>query len=57
MMLVTGIVGVAMLLVFMGILAWWIRELSFTIIVVAVLLMALYDLVRTLRHGDSGPGR
>ena len=57
MMLVTGIVGITMLVVFLGILAWWIQALPFTIIVVAVLVMALYDLVRTLRHGDSGPGR
>lgn len=57
MTFVTGVVGIAMLLVFLGILAWWIKELPFTIIVVAVVLLMLYDLVRTLRYGDSGPGR
>jgi hypothetical protein len=57
MMLVTGLVGIAMLMVFLGFLVWWIKELPFTIIVVAVVLMLLYDFVQTLRYGDSGRGR
>ena len=57
MTFVTGIVGIAMLLVFLGILVWWIKALPFTIIVVVVVLMLLYDFVRTLRYGDSGGGR
>ena len=57
MILVTGLVGVALLLVFLGIMVWWIKSLPFTIIVVAVVLLMLYDLVRTLRYGDSGAGR
>jgi hypothetical protein len=36
---------------------WWIRELPFTLIVVAVIGLMVYDWVRTLRYGDSGPGR
>ena len=57
MTLVTGLVGIAMLLAFLGFLMWWIKDLPFTIIVVAVVLLLLYDFVRTLRYGDSGPGR
>ena len=57
MTLVTGIIGIAILLVFLGILAWWIKALPFTIIIVGVILMLLYDFVRTLRYGDSGGGR
>ena len=57
MMLVTGIIGIALLLVFLGIMAWWIKALPFTIIVVGVVLLMLYDFVRTLRYGDSGSGR
>ncbi|MBI4610065.1 MAG: hypothetical protein HY726_13770 [Candidatus Rokubacteria bacterium] len=53
----TGIVGVAMLVVFLGFLVWWIKELPLTIIVVAVILMAVYDFVQTLRYGNSGGGR
>ena len=54
MTLVTGIVGIAMLVTFLGFLVWWIRDLPFTIIVVVVVLMLLYDFVRTLRYGDEG---
>ena len=55
--LVTGTVGIGLLLVFLGILVWWIKALPFTIIVVVVVLLMLYDFVRTLRSGDSGTGR
>jgi hypothetical protein len=57
MMLVTGLVGIAMVMTFLGFLVWWIRELPFTIIVVAVVLLLIYDFVRTLRYGESGAGR
>ena len=57
MTFVTGVVGIAMLVAFLGFLVWWIKSLPFTIIVVAVVLLMLYDLVRTLRYGDSGAGR
>lgn len=54
---VTGIIGIALLLAFVGILVWWIQALPFTIIVVVVVLLMLYDFVQTLRYGDSGGGR
>jgi hypothetical protein len=57
MMLVTGLIGIALLLMFLGILVLWIRELPFTIIVVAVVALGVYDLVRTLRYGEEGTGR
>ena len=57
MMLVTGLVGVALLVVFLGLLVWWLKELPLTIIAVAVVLLLLYDFVRTLRYGESGTGR
>lgn len=57
MTLITGILGIAMLLVFLGILLWWIKALPLTIIVVAVVLMLLYDFVQILRYGESGAGR
>ena len=53
----TGIVGIVVLLVFLGTLVWWIKELPFTIIVVAVVLLLLYDFVQTLRYGEGGPRR
>jgi len=57
MTLVTGLVGIAMLLAFLGFLVWWIKELPFTIIVVAVVVMLLYDFVQTLRYGENGARR
>jgi hypothetical protein len=46
-----------MVVTFLGFLAWWIRELPFTLIVLAVVGLMVYDVVRTLRYGDNGPGR
>lgn len=57
MTLVTGIVGIAMLVVFLGILLWWIKALPLTIIVVVVVLLLIYDFVQTLRYGENGAGR
>ena len=57
MMLITGLVGIVMVMMFLGFLVWWIQELPFTLIVVVVIGLALYDFVRTLRYGDNGPGR
>ncbi|HEX6211038.1 MAG TPA: hypothetical protein VF136_09690 [Methylomirabilota bacterium] len=57
MTLVTGLVGAIMMMAFLGFLVWWIQELPFTIIVLVVVALMLYDFVRTLRSGDNGPGR
>ncbi|MGH7263421.1 MAG: hypothetical protein ACREMB_01010, partial [Candidatus Rokuibacteriota bacterium] len=57
MILITGLIGIAMLLAFMGFLVWWIKELPFTIIVVGVVVLLLYDFVRTLRYGEEGTRR
>lgn len=57
MTFVTGLIGVLMVVMFLGFLVWWIRELPFTLIVLAVIGLMVYDLVRTLRYGDSGLGR
>ena len=57
MMLVTGIIGIAMMVGFLGFLVWWIKDLPFTIIVVVVVLLLVYDFVRTLRYGEEGVRR
>jgi len=57
MIFVTGLIGLVMVVMFLGFLVWWIRELPFTLIVVAVIGLMVYDWVRTLRYGDSGPSR
>ncbi len=57
MMLVTGIVGMVTMVVFLGFLVWWIKELPFTIISAVVVALMVWDFVRTLRWGDGGTGR
>jgi hypothetical protein len=58
MTFVTSLVGVVMVMAFLGFLVWWIRELPFTLIVLGVIGLMVYDVVQTLRHDDSsGPGR
>jgi hypothetical protein len=57
MTLITGLVGITLVVVFLGIMTWWIKALPFTLIVVAVVLLLLYDFVRTLRYGEGGDGR
>jgi hypothetical protein len=57
MMFVTGVVGIVMMVGFLGFLVWWIKALPFTLIVVGVVLLLLYDFVQTVRYGNSGAGR
>ncbi len=57
MTVINGLIGILMVLGFLGIMAWWIKELAFTIIVAAVMLLMIYDFVQTVRHGDSLGGR
>ncbi|HWC05475.1 MAG TPA: hypothetical protein VHF87_22190 [Methylomirabilota bacterium] len=56
MTLVTGIIGIALLVAFLGVLVWWIKALPFTIIVVAVVLMAVWDFVQTVRSSNGAAG-
>jgi hypothetical protein len=53
--LITGIIGIAGLIAFLGILLWWIKALPLIIIVAVVMLILLYDFVQSLR-GNGGSG-
>lgn len=57
MTLITGIVGIAMLVAFLGVLLWWIRAVPLMIVVASVILLLLYDFTRTLRQDERGVGR
>jgi hypothetical protein len=57
MNLVTGIVGIGMLIVFMGIMLIWVPAPPLIVIVVGVVLLLIYDFMQTLRHGENGGGR
>ena len=53
MNVITGIIGIVLLVVFLGILVWWIKALPLTVIVVGVILLMVYDFVQTVRHGEN----
>jgi hypothetical protein len=55
--LVTGLIGLAGLLAFLGILLWWIKAVPLIIICVAVAAMLAYDFYRSLRQTDSDNAR
>jgi hypothetical protein len=52
--LITGIIGIAMLFVFVGIMVWWVKALPLIIIFVLVGALLLYDFVRTVLYGEEG---
>lgn len=49
MTLTTGLIGIAMVTAFLGIMVWWVKAPPLIIIVVAVLLLLVYDFVQELR--------
>ena len=57
MTLVTGLIGIAMVVIFLGFMVWWLKELPLIIIVLIAMALLLYDFVRTLRYGEDGGGR
>jgi hypothetical protein len=57
MTLVTGLIGIAMLVAFLGIMLWWVKALPLAIIIVAVVGLLIYDFVQTMRSASNGAGR
>ena len=49
MTLITGIIGIAMVTIFLGFMVVWVKALPIIIIVVGVLLLLCYDFVQELR--------
>jgi hypothetical protein len=54
--LVTGIIGIAGVLTFLGILLWWIKAVPLIIISVVVMALLIWDFVQGLRTGSGGKG-
>lgn len=50
---VTGIIGIALLCTFLGIMVWWIKALPLIIIVALVIVLLIVDFVQTLRTGTG----
>jgi hypothetical protein len=54
--LVAGLIGIALLLLFLGILVVWLKALPLIIISAGVVLLLAYDLVNTLRESNGAGG-
>jgi hypothetical protein len=52
--LITGIIDIAMLFAFVGIMVWWVKALPLIIIFALVGSLLLYDFVRTVLYGEEG---
>lgn len=53
MTLVTGIIGIAGVLTFLGIMVWWVPAPPLIVIVVGVMSLLIYDFVQTVRFGNN----
>jgi hypothetical protein len=53
MALITGVLGIAMLGAFLGIMLVWVPALPLIVIVVTVMLLLVYDFVMTVRYGEN----
>ncbi len=52
---ITGVIGIAGVITFLGIMLWWVPAPPLIIIVVGVMLLLLVDFVQSLR-GNGGRG-
>jgi hypothetical protein len=57
MSLITGAIGVVMLVIFLATMLWWIRAVPLIIVVVSVLALMLYDFVQEMRSEMNGGAR
>lgn len=57
MTLITGLIGIAMLATFLGIMIWWVQALPLIIIVVGVFALLIYDFVQELRDASKSEAR
>lgn len=45
-------IGVALFVVFLGIIVWWVKPVPLTIIAIGVVAMMVYDIVLSVRHNN-----
>ena len=57
MTFISGLIGIAGFLVFLGIMLWWVKAIPLIIIVTIVSALLIYDFVQTLRYGERGNRR
>jgi CHASE2 domain-containing sensor protein len=53
---ITGIIGIAGVCVFLGILLWWIKAMPLIIICVLVMVLLIWDFLKSLRADDNRTG-
>lgn len=53
--LITGLIGLALMIAFLGILLVWIKAIPLIIIVVGVVILAVVDFVQSLRTTNGTP--
>ncbi len=52
--LITGIIGLALVMIFLGFMVVWVKAIPLIIIVVGVMILAVIDFVQTVRSGETG---
>ena len=52
MALITGIIGIAMLVTFLAFMVWWVPAPPLIVIMGSVVLLLIYDFIQTLRNGE-----
>lgn len=54
MTFISGIIGIAMVIAFLGVMVVWVPAPPLIIIVVVVMALLIWDFIQTLRHGEKG---
>jgi hypothetical protein len=57
MTFITGVIGIAMVMGFLGFMLVWVPAPPLIIIVVVVMLLLIWDFVKTLMDGEDGDQR
>jgi hypothetical protein len=55
--LITGIIGIAGVIAFLGLLLWWIKAVPLIIICVIVMALLVYDLWQSLQSSNGDRAR
>ncbi|WP_156457029.1 hypothetical protein [Bradyrhizobium sp. CCH5-F6] len=53
--LITGLIGLALMMTFLGILVVWIKAIPLIVIVVSVVILAVVDFVHSLKTTNGTP--
>jgi uncharacterized membrane protein YfcA len=54
MTFIAGLVGIAMVIAFLGIMVAWVPAPPLIIIIVSVMALLIWDFIQTLRYGEKG---